>query len=179
MVTTGTGMVDVASTLDFPWEPPSGPSHRNNKEAALRGNLSIYDPSVDIHITCADAILPPGPRTPRSTSGSGCRRVTCSTCRRPRTTDRRRVTRVRSASSCCSSRARAIFRAVREHLAGRKIEYAPPRYGARTTSIRTPLSGSPTDVEGVFTKHFGRFNEYGPNLGFLRVEGAPRPLAKT
>ncbi len=66
--------------------------------------------------------------------------------------------------------------AIYEHLAGRALTYAPPRY-ADPIYMQTPqFPWCPTNQPGVRVKHLAYFNEGGPNLTMVRLEpGATMP----
>jgi anti-sigma factor ChrR (cupin superfamily) len=60
--------------------------------------------------------------------------------------------------------------AIWECLAGRPIEYAPPRYEDPIYFHSQSVSWQPTGSDGISIKHLGYFNECGPNVDLLRLE---------
>lgn len=68
------------------------------------------------------------------------------------------------------------YEAIWEHLAGRPIEYAPPRYEDPIYIYSQAFPWRPTGRDGVTIKHLGYFNECGPKIDLLHLEpGASMP----
>jgi quercetin dioxygenase-like cupin family protein len=66
--------------------------------------------------------------------------------------------------------------AIWECLAGRPIEYAPPRYEAPIYVYSQVFPLQSTGRDGVGVKHLGYFNECGPNVSLLHLQpGASVP----
>ena len=57
-----------------------------------------------------------------------------------------------------------------EFMAGRPIEYAPPRYEDPIYIYTQAFKWQPTEYPGVTIKHLGYFNECGPNVSLLHVD---------
>jgi hypothetical protein len=71
------------------------------------------------------------------------------------------------------------YEALWEHLAGQKLEYAPPRYNSPPFILSQNFPWRSTGLDGVTSKHLGYFNECGPNAGLVRLEpGAKLPKAE-
>jgi hypothetical protein len=66
------------------------------------------------------------------------------------------------------------FEAVWEHLAGRKIEYAPARYDDPVRVMSQSFPWLSTGAPGVTSKHLGYFNEGGPNVHLVHLEPGAR-----
>jgi len=62
------------------------------------------------------------------------------------------------------------YEAIWEHLAGRPIEYAPPRYEEPVYMYTQRFPWRSTVHTGVTVKHLGYFNECGPNITLLHLE---------
>jgi hypothetical protein len=224
-------MVDVVSTLGRDMDKlDHGGGHRANNAGSQERDLSVYDPSVAINVTCVDAVQPGGPGTLRHHHNFDQIRMTLSGVT---TYDRQRVApgdlQYVPESTDYGPQARqeggrrlfvfqfpgqslrpfftyksafvasaemkqqgvkfvdglAIFpdgrkqdgyESVWEHIAGRKIDYAPRRYGDPLYFYTDAYEWEPTDVRGVSVKEFGRFNVYGPNLGSVKLDaGASIP----
>ena len=75
-----------------------------------------------------------------------------------------------------SGKKRDSVEALWEHLAGRPIEYGPPRYEDPVYIYSKAFPWRPTGREGVTIKHLGYFNECGPSVSLLRLDpGASLP----
>ena len=60
--------------------------------------------------------------------------------------------------------------AIREHLAGAKMDYPTPRYDDYIVMHSHEYPWQPLDgVSGVAVKHLGYFNEVGPNIKMVRI----------
>ncbi len=57
-----------------------------------------------------------------------------------------------------------------EFMAGRPIEYAPPRYEDPIYIYTEAFKWQPAEYAGVMIKRLGYFNECGPNVSLLRLE---------
>jgi hypothetical protein len=62
--------------------------------------------------------------------------------------------------------------AIREHLAGAKMDYPTPRYDDYIVMHSQEYPWQPLDgASGVAVKHLGYFNEVGPNIKMIRIDG--------
>jgi hypothetical protein len=66
------------------------------------------------------------------------------------------------------------FEAVWEHLVGRKIEYASPRFDDPVHVLSQSFPWLPSATPGVTTKHLGYFNESGPNVHLVHLDPGAR-----
>ena len=61
--------------------------------------------------------------------------------------------------------------AIREHLAGAKMDYPKPRYDDYIVMHSQEYQWQPLDgASGVAVKHLGYFNEVGPNIKMVRID---------
>jgi hypothetical protein len=69
-----------------------------------------------------------------------------------------------------SGKKKDAYEAIWEHLAGRPIEYAPPRYEEPVYVYSKVFPWRASGRDGVSIKHLGYFNECGPNVSLWHLE---------
>jgi hypothetical protein len=76
-----------------------------------------------------------------------------------------------------NGRKQDAFEAVQEYIIGEKLTYPEPRYRSYIIMRHANFSWVPLgEIQGVFVKHLGYFNERGPNLKMIRMDrGAETP----